>query len=134
MRTHLEFLSNAFPRYLDEDEEVNPGVYGKRLAEFLAAQLPRHGFSVSEKFAEDWGWCIMLQNDAFPLWIGCANYGKGGFLCFIEPSKPYVRRWLKRIPTTETVKRLADALEETLRESGKAHDLRWWSAAESDRV
>ena len=76
-----------------------------------------------------------LQNDAFPLWIGCGNYEEyeNGFLCFIEPSKPLVRRWLTSIPTSETVERLATAIEQALRQSGKAEDLRWWTEAETER-
>ena len=135
MRTNLEFRSNAFPPYADEDEEVNPGRYGKRLAQFLAAELPRRGFDIAGVCAEDWGWRLDLQNDAFPLWVGCGNYEEfeDGFLCFIEPSKPVVRQWLKSIPTTETVERVAIALEQALLQSGKAQDLRWWTEAEVQR-
>jgi hypothetical protein len=25
-------------------------------------------------FAEDWGWCVMLQRRPFPLWLGCVNF------------------------------------------------------------
>jgi hypothetical protein len=42
MKTHVEFRSDDFPPYEDEDELVNPGVYGKRLAEFLVAGLKEH--------------------------------------------------------------------------------------------
>jgi len=131
MRTNLEFRSPAFPAYPGEDEEINPGRHGKRLAQFLAAELPHHGFEVSGVEAEDWGWRLDLQNDGFPLWIGCGNYEEyeDGFLCFIEPSKPFVRQWLKNIPTSETVERLATALEHVLRQSDKAQDLRWWTEA-----
>lgn len=38
MKTHVEFHSDQFPLYEGEEDEVNPGVHGKRLAEFLAAQ------------------------------------------------------------------------------------------------
>jgi len=136
MQTHLEFRSTAFPAYPGEEEEINPGRYGKRIAEFLASELPRYGFEVARVGAEDWGWRIDLRHDdAFPLWIGCGNYEEfeDGFLCFIEPSQPFVRQWLKRIPTSETVERLASALEQIVRQSGKSHDLRWWTEAETER-
>ena len=133
MQTHLEFRSTAFPAYPGEEEEINPGRYGKRLAEFLAGELPRHAFKVVDIYAEDWGWCIGLVHDAFPLWVGCGNYEEheDGFLCFIEPSRPFIRRWLKRVPTSDTVERLASALEEIVLRSGKAHDVRWWTEAET---
>jgi hypothetical protein len=135
MRTNLEFRSDAFPACAGEEEEVNPGRHGKRLVQFLAAELPRHGFNITGVFPEDWGWRLDLQNDAFPLWVGCGNYEEyeNGFLCFIEPSKPVVRQWLKSIQTSETVERLATALEQVLQQSDKAQDLRWWTEAEAAR-
>ena len=93
MKTHLEFTSAAFPAYPEEDKEINPGIFGKRLAEFLAEGLRKHGFKVLGIGAEDWGWMVEIENKEFPLWIGCASYedGENGFQCFIEPSKPFVR-------------------------------------------
>jgi hypothetical protein len=129
MRTHLEFRSDAFGACAGEDEEINPGRYGRRLAEFLKGELPKRGFQVSGSTAEDWGWRIDLQHNRFPLRIGCGNYAEyeDGFLCFIEPSKPFVRRRLKRIPTSATVERLATALEQSVLVSRAVHGLRWWS-------
>jgi hypothetical protein len=135
MRTHLEFVSTAFPPEPGEDEQVNPGLHGKRLAQFLSEELPRHGFAVSRVGPEDWGWRIDLENPVFPLWLGCGNYQEyaNGFLCFIEPSRPFVRRLLKKIPTTDTVERLAAALQMILEQSGKAQQMRWWSEGEIPR-
>lgn len=132
MQTHLEFRSSEFPAYPDEEKEINPGRFGKRLAEFLVAELPRTGFEIANVSAEDWGWRIDLEHDAFPLWIGCGNYQEyeDGFLCFIEPSTPYVRRFFTRIATTISVDRLATSLDTIVRDSGKAFQLRWWTEAE----
>jgi hypothetical protein len=129
VRTHLEFASTEFPAYESEDEEVNPGRFGKCLAEWLATTLPDHGFTVTGIDAEDWGWRVELENETFPLWIGCGNYEEfhNGFLCFIEPSKPFVRKWLSKIDTSQTVERLASALEAAVRQRGEISRLRWWS-------
>ena len=37
---------------------------------------------------------VEIENQAFPLWVGCANYDgtENEFQCFIEPSKPFVRK------------------------------------------
>ena len=67
MRTHVEFVSTDFPAYPREDEEVNPDRFGKRLAEFFATQLPKHGFPVGSIGAEDWGRRVESENSAFPL-------------------------------------------------------------------
>ncbi|WP_315777138.1 MULTISPECIES: hypothetical protein [unclassified Bradyrhizobium] len=135
MKTHLEFVSTAFPPEPGEDELVNPGLYGKRLAEFLSEELPRHDFTVSRMTPEDWGWRIDLENSEFPIWLGCGHYQEheNGFLCFIEPSHPFVRRLLKKIPTTDTVDRLAGALQMILERSGKVQQMRWWTEDEAPR-
>jgi hypothetical protein len=69
MRTHVEFESTHFPADADadadEDELVNPGVYGKKLAEFVAAGLAAHNLKVRTVFAEDWGWTVELENKEF---------------------------------------------------------------------
>ncbi len=130
MKTQIEFKSTAFPPYPDEGEQVNPGRYGKRLAEFLAGELGKRGFDVQGIRSEDWGWAVDLKNEAFPLWVGCGNYEEfaDGFLCFIEPSKPTIKKGLfSKIETGSTVERLASALENSLSESGKVSDIRWWA-------
>ncbi|WP_243294809.1 hypothetical protein [Geothrix mesophila] len=128
MRTHIEFKSPDFPAYPGEEEDINPGRYGKRLAEFLHSSLANEGFAVGEIYSEDWGWAIPIHNDAFPLWIGCGNYEEfeNGFLCFIEPSKPFVRRLFRKIDTTAAVEKLAAALERVLAKSQGITELRWW--------
>jgi hypothetical protein len=135
VRTHLEFRSDAFPACPGEEEEINPGRYGKRLAEYLDAGLPGLGFPTTGIWPEDWGWGVGIKHDAFPLWIGVGNYEEydDGFLCFIEPSKPVISRWFKRIPTADTVERLADALEKLIRDSDGVRNVRWWDEKEAGR-
>jgi len=135
MRTHVEFVSKAFPADPGESEAINPGRFGKQLAEFLRSQLPLHGFVVAALRPEDWGWQVELEHKEFPLWVGCGNYEEleNGFLCFIEPSKPEIRKLFAKINTTATVERLADALDSILQKSGKVTQLRWWAAGETKR-
>ena len=73
MRSHVEFISTEFPAYPNEKDEINPDRFGKRLAEFLSTQLPKFGFQVESIGAEDWGWMVELENESFPLWVGCGN-------------------------------------------------------------
>ena len=131
MRSHLEFRSAEM-----SDGEPNDSVAtGETVARLVANALPAHGFVVDDIIAEDWGWCVMIAHDRFPLWIGCGvnpEYSDG-HLCFIEPSKPYVRRWFRRIATREVVERLAVALEQIISDSGKAHHMRWWNDDEAAR-
>jgi hypothetical protein len=133
--SHLVFTSTAFPAYPGEDKDINPGIFGKRLAEFLTNGLRKKGFKVLTIGAEDWGWMIEIENQAFPLWIGCANCDgtENEFQCFIEPSKPFVRKWFSKIETGPTVEKLAAALEAVLVQSGKVSKLRWLSDDEARR-
>jgi hypothetical protein len=100
---------------------------------FLQGRLADQGILTGEIYSEDWGWAIPVVNNAFPLWVGCGNYEEypDGFLCFIEPSKPVVRRWVfKRIDTRAVVERVAAAIETALQSQPDVRDLRWWSKNE----
>lgn len=127
MQTHVEFRSDRFPPVAGEEDEVNPGRYSKRLAEFIRRGLAERGFDVAEPFAEDWGWCVPIRNDRFPLWVGCGNYEEypDGFLCFIEPRKPVIRRWFRKIDTAERVSAVRAALDDLLQTDG-IRDVKWW--------
>ena len=127
--THVELRSTDFPAYESEFEEVNPGRFGKRLAEYLAQGLREQNESVEELFCEDWGWVVPISNDKFNLWIGVGNYDEyeDGFLCFIEPHKEYVRYWLKKIPTKERVELLRKRLDQVLQSHPGIRDIKWWT-------
>jgi len=129
LRSHLEFRSDAFPARPGEEGVINPGRWGAALADYLTTALAARGFTSTGVYAEDWGYRVDLENPAFRLWLGCGNYEEypGGFLCFIEPSKPYIRRWLRKVDTTARVNALADALETVLLANPRVRELRWWS-------
>ena len=129
MRTHVEFRSAKFPAYEGEEEQINPDLWGKRLAEYLSQGLRAAGVQTGEIYAEDLGWGIPLPHDAFSMWIGCGRYQEypDGYLVFIEPSKPAIRKFLKKIDTTADVGRVADALDKILTSDPEIRDVRWWS-------
>jgi len=133
--THVEFRTDLFPAYPGEEEETNPGANGKRLAEFLGAAVGKAGFGASEPIPEDWGWCLKIKNEGFALWIGCGVYAEypDGFLCFIEPHEPSIRRFLKRIDTRGPVESLQRAIDKALREEPGIRDVRWWTHDEFNR-
>jgi hypothetical protein len=127
VQTHVEFRSDRFPAYDGEEQQVNPGRWGRRLAEFLRDNLRKEGFQTQELVAEDWGWMLPIENDQFPLWIGCGNYEEytDGFLCFIEPHTPFVRRLLRRIDTRERVASLQRAMDNILSVAAGVREKRW---------
>jgi hypothetical protein len=130
MRTHLEFKSIRFE---GGPNSYNPEIHGARLAAFLDERFKSAGYS-GGIIEEDWGWMVNLSNDPFPLWLGCAGYeSPDGWLVFIEPSKPFVRKWLRKIDAQPAVERVAVQLEKVLTEHGDATGLRWWSDEDSGR-
>ena len=101
MKTHVEFRSDKFPPYEGEEEQINPDLWGKRLGEYLKEKLSPEGIDTDELIPEDWGWCLPIKHDAFSMWIGCGRYQEypNGYLCFVEPRKPVIRRLFKKIDT-----------------------------------
>ena len=71
--TCVEFRSDRFPPYDGEEDRINPGRWGQRLAEFLCAKLLAEGVQTDEPRSEDWGWRIDVVNEDFTLWIGCGR-------------------------------------------------------------
>ena len=64
------FTSELFEVEKGEDEETNPGCYGKSLANWLCSKLIVLGYD-AEVIPEDWGWCIMCVYGDYLLWVGC---------------------------------------------------------------
>jgi len=133
LKTQVEFWSNKFPPYQNEEDQINPGLWGKRLAEFLRDKLPRYGLKVIDIGAEVWGWMVEIENKAFSLWVGCGHQSGGDdeFLCFIEPTKPVIRRWFKKIDTTVQVTRVVEALSRIFSSDPDIRDVHWRSDKEN---
>ena len=75
---------------------------------------------------------LPVVNEHFPLRIGCGRYQEypDGFLCFIEPHTPFVRRFLKKVDTRERVSALQQAMDKVLGGSAGVRDKRWWTHEE----
>ena len=72
-RFDVEFTTRHFSVVAGEDEETNPGVFGRTLSEWLAEALRARGTKVSAVIAEDWGRCVIVHRKPFMLWVGCSN-------------------------------------------------------------
>jgi len=132
MLTHVEFRSDRFPALEGEEELINPDLWGKQLADFLKKGLHTEGFETTEPIAEDWGWVLKVMDEPFALWIGCGHYQEysDGYLCFIEPHKPFVWRLLRRIGTRERIAALQRAMDKVLAEDAGIRAKRWWTYEE----
>jgi hypothetical protein len=127
MKTQAEFRSSKFPPCEGEEEQINPGLWGKRLAEYLVAKLAEKGIATDEMIAEDWGWYLPVRNDAFRLAVCCGHQDgdPDEFLCFTDPSTPIVKKWFKKIDVTAELTRLTAALHDILSSDPDIRDLVW---------
>jgi hypothetical protein len=127
MKTQVEFRSRKFPPYEGEEELINPGLWGKRLAEYLVQKLSDRGIKTHEIIAEDWGWYIPLQNEGFRLAVCCGhqNGDDDEFLCFTDPSTPVVKKLFRRIDATSQLTRLTEALQQILSSDPEITNVVW---------
>ena len=127
MKTQVTFRSMKFPPYDGEEDQINPGLWGKRLAEYLVDKLTPHGIETEEIIAEDWGWYIPIKNEGFRLAICCGhqNGDDDEFLCFTDPATPIIRKLFKKIDATNELKRVVDAMEKIFSSDPGITDIVW---------
>jgi len=71
--TILMFRSAAFPAVPGEDEETNPGVYGRALIAWIAQQLPRFDYGVKRFVSEDFGRLAEVAYPGLRLYVAASN-------------------------------------------------------------
>ena len=127
MKTQVEFRSAKFPPYDGEEEEINPGLWGKRLAEYLVQKLAEQGIETDEMVSEDWGWYVPLRIDRVQLALCCGHQSgdDDDFVVFTEPSTPVVRKLLKKVDVTPQLTRLTEALHQILSSDQDISDVVW---------
>lgn len=127
MKTQVEFRSFKFPPYEGEEEKINPGVWGKRLAEYWAQKLAATGIVTDEIIAEDWGWYVPLFIDGVRLAVCCGHQDgdTDEFLSFTEPSKPILRKWFRKVDISEPLTRLTSAMRTILEADPDITDVVW---------
>jgi hypothetical protein len=127
MKTQVEFRSSKFPPYEGEEEQINPGLWGRRLAEYLVQKLSEKGIETQAVIAEDWGYYIPVENEGFRLALCCGhqNGDDDEFLCFTDPSTPIIKRLFKKIDATAQVSRLAEVLQQILASNPDIRDVVW---------
>ena len=127
MKTQVEFRSSKFPPYDGEEEQINPGLWGKRLAEYLVQKLSEKGIKTEEIIGEDWGWYIPIPNEGFRLAICCGHQDGDDdeFLCFTDPSTPIVKKFFKTIDATAQLTRLTEAMQLIFSSDPDIRDVVW---------
>lgn len=123
------FKSTLFDIEPGEDDEVNPRIYGRQLAEWLKQQLESLGYQIEPVIAEDWGRCLMCSRAPFMLWVGCGSDVDDDELgpdapppskenivwyCFPMAEVPIWRRIFRKPNTAPSVEKLSNDLAEIL--------------------
>lgn len=131
MNTLVRFRSSKFPPYEGEEETINPGVWGKRLAEFLAERLNSRGIATEDIVAEDWGWYIPVRNEGFRLAVCCGHQDGDDdeFVCFTEPARPVFRKLFRKVDATSRLTQLTEALQHILVSDPDICDVAWEAPA-----
>jgi hypothetical protein len=101
-----------------EDQQTNPGRYGRAFAHWLAEQFKARGESVQEVLPENWGWCVMLARKPYMLWVGCGNRNGNTdeWGAFVTAEPGVFQRLFSRPDTKPTVDRIHQALHEIMRQ------------------
>jgi hypothetical protein len=110
-----------------EDEETNPGVYGRAFAHWLADRLKARGESVEQIVTEDWGWCVILTRKPYLLWIGCGNRADrtDEWGAFVTAEPGIFQRLFRTVDTRPAVAHLHRVLNEIMHEV--PHAAKVWS-------
>lgn len=130
MKTEVTFRSSKFPAYESEQDEINPGCWGKRLAEYLVEKLAGTSVHTEDPIPEDWGWYIPIKNERFRLAI-CCGHQQGDddeFMCFTDPATPLIRKLFKKIDATEELGRVVVELDKILSSDLDITDVEWTDA------
>jgi len=118
------FTSTAFPLEPGEAETVNPGLGGRKLCSYLSKALADRGVAVNQPEAEDWGWRLELRFEGRRFWMGCGAVSgePDSFVVFLKTRRG-LRGLLAGSVWHESFGRLAQLVENTLREHPEIHDL-----------
>ena len=127
MKTQVEFRSGKFPPYEGEEDQINPGLWGKRLTEYLAERLVDRGFETGEMIPEDWGWYLPVRIGEAKLALCCGHQDGDDdeFVCFTDPSTPIVKKLFRQTDVTAELTQLTDAVREILATDPEIHDVVW---------
>lgn len=127
MHTQVEFRSSKFPPYEGEEAEINPGLWGKRLTEYLAQKLAERGIETEEFSVEDWGCYLPVKTEGFRLALCCGHQDgdEDQFLVVTEPSTPTVKKFFRTIDATAQLTRLLDAVREILAADPDIREVVW---------
>ncbi|MYN02276.1 hypothetical protein GTP41_09205 [Pseudoduganella sp. DS3] len=119
----LMFQSTQFDIVQDEDKLTNPGIFGRSLADWVAKELPAHGYqALGEVIPEDFAWCVPVAAADCELYVACAN-AEEGWQIYVFADCGLMARLIGRDPRAETVAGLYSAVRAILESAPGIQDL-----------
>jgi hypothetical protein len=109
--------SSAFLVEPREDSETNPGVFGRSLANCVAAQMRLRGWNVEAVIPEDFGYCVMLARRPITLRIGFANRAQSTneWMAYVAAEGGLLRRVLRMADASKEIGRISAILSEIMK-------------------
>lgn len=106
MLKKIRIRSSLFAAYPNEEDETNPGRFGKKLAEFIKQNLEENDIQVADIYPTDYAYELRLDQFKFSVYVISGNVdGETDlFIVSLEPNKEFVRKLFKKIPTEPTLK------------------------------
>jgi hypothetical protein len=122
----LEFESTAFAAEPGEDEQTNPGVFGKALATWLSEQLHHTGPRTAGVVAEDFGWCIPVESKPHRLYVVCASADESPntWRVFVFAEGGLLSRLLGKDQSAQSVSSLFGSVKQVLASAPQVRGLR----------
>ncbi len=110
----VTFQTDFFKPLRDEEEETNPGRYGKALAQWLVEELKGRGVAAEGVIPEDFGWVVMVSRKPIMLWLGCGNTDDSTteWNVFLVAELSTVQRLFKRTNPVPEIEKLREHLAE----------------------
>ncbi len=127
MGPQVTFYSEFFKPVPGEDDQTNPGRFGKSLAEWLAERLKERGVTVEGVIPEDFGWVVIVSRKPFMLWLGCGNTdgSTAEWSVFTVAELSLMQRLFGRIDPTSEVEKLKTHLSELVPTIPRVSSIVW---------
>ena len=123
------FTSDLFQIEPGEDEETNPRMYGKQLADWVRQRLVDVGYSPEDAIPEDFGWLVLCSRNPYSLGVVCVSFkdyetAQPGdppplfdeikWCCGILVEVPFFKRLFSKVDTANGVQNLDSQLRSIL--------------------
>ena len=114
----IRFESNEFSDVSGDDDQTNPGIFGKTLASWIAGQI-----GGGEPIAEDFGWCVPMPPKS-GLYVACASGDTpDAWQVFVFEQRPIFAGLFWKKSAGQNVESLFSRVKELLDRSSKVRNV-----------